>query len=163
MKAGTIGAYPEHSADIYTVRFTYPKDVRNDSGRLHLPPTGPKSMITNSIQDQNVLKSVTNYHIIMYSFKTRSIVFLKSQNLFFSRGLAHWQCLWTVHNVRDTLHMLKYNTLLTVLVLTDVKYHLMIFPSHRNQLIHRCSGSVPGQITIYRCTVPQKLTFHTVY
>lgn len=63
MKAGTIGAYPEHSADIYTVRYTYPKDVRNNTGRLYLPPTGPKSMITNSVQDQNVLKSVTNFHI----------------------------------------------------------------------------------------------------
>ena len=45
---------------------------------------------------------------ILSSRLSSSFDFLKT--CFFSRGLAHWERLWTVHSTRGALQMLKYNT-----------------------------------------------------
>ena len=58
MKAGTFDPYPSHSADQYRVKATVSRDTSAaaKSGRVYVPPPGPKSAPTTSVLDQNVYR-----------------------------------------------------------------------------------------------------------
>ncbi|XP_069124783.1 cilia-and flagella-associated protein 96-like isoform X2 [Argopecten irradians] len=66
MKAGTFDPYPSHSADPYKIKVSRSVNVVNKTGKIFMPSQGPKSVPTNSIVNQNVMKTINvqNYRSV---------------------------------------------------------------------------------------------------
>lgn len=57
-KAGCFHAFPTVSPSPFVPLYKYEKDVVNKSGKTFVPHGGPKSTVTNSIINQNVMRSL---------------------------------------------------------------------------------------------------------
>ncbi|XP_025090518.1 UPF0602 protein C4orf47 homolog isoform X2 [Pomacea canaliculata] len=57
-KHGSFDPYPSHSVDPFGVKIKRPVNVVNNTGKIYVPPTGPKSRPVNSIVDQNITRSI---------------------------------------------------------------------------------------------------------
>ncbi|XP_067938753.1 cilia-and flagella-associated protein 96-like [Watersipora subatra] len=65
-KAGTFETYPQHSVDPYGKHYKRPVNVVNKTGKTFMPNQGPKSALTNSIINQNVVRTMNrqNYKTV---------------------------------------------------------------------------------------------------